>query len=63
MAYVAWIIATGIRPRILGETITGCCQAASVGQRTTLYSITDAVRVRDLIEGRRPVLVTMFGVG
>src|SRR5699024_10347683 len=62
-AYDALICATGSRPRILDETITGRDQAVSAGRLTTLRSIEDAVRVRDLLATTGPARVLMLGGG
>jgi len=62
-AYDALIFATGSRPRILDETIAGRDQAVSAGRLTTLHSIEDAVRVRDLLATTGPARVLMLGGG
>ncbi|MDN5892424.1 MAG: NAD(P)/FAD-dependent oxidoreductase [Nocardioides sp.] len=62
-AYDALVIATGSRPRTLDETIIGRDQAVSAGQLTTLHSIADAVRVRNLLAGTHPTRVLILGGG
>lgn len=62
-AYDALIVATGSRPRILDEAIIGRDQAVSAGRLTTLHSMQDAVRVRDLLATTGPARVLMLGGG
>lgn len=62
-AYDGLIIATGSRPRGLDESIVGRDQAIAAGRLTTLHSLADAVRVRDLLGATRPARVLMLGGG
>lgn len=62
-AYDALVIATGSRPRGLDESIVGRDHAASTGRLTTLHSLTDAVRVRDMVTARTPSRILMLGGG
>lgn len=61
--YDALIIASGSRPWTLDEAILGRDQALSAGRLTTLHSIADAVRVRDLLATAHPARVLMLGGG
>ncbi|WP_462418636.1 FAD-dependent oxidoreductase [Kytococcus sp. Marseille-QA3725] len=62
-AYDALIIASGSRPRVLDESIIGRDQAIRAGRLTTLHSLADAVRVRDLVAAHTPSRVLMLGGG
>lgn len=57
----AMIIASGSRPRNLGEDIIGRDQAIAAGRLTPLHSITDGTRVRDRLNA--PLRVLMLGGG
>lgn len=61
--YDALIIASGSRPRTLDETVLGRDQALGTGRLTTLHSIADAVRVRDLLASTHPARVLVLGGG
>ncbi|MFM2721653.1 FAD-dependent oxidoreductase [Microbacterium mcarthurae (nom. nud.)] len=62
-AFDALIVATGSRPRPLDDTIVGRDQALSAGRLTTLHSLTDAIRVRDLLATADPARVLFLGGG
>ncbi|MFT4215313.1 MAG: NAD(P)/FAD-dependent oxidoreductase [Microbacterium sp.] len=61
--YDALIVATGSAPRTLDATIPGVAAATEAGLLTTLHSIDDAVRVRDLLAGRDGAHVVILGAG
>lgn len=61
--YDALIIASGSRPRTLDEAVLGRDQALDAGRLTALHSITDAVRVRDLLATTHPARVLILGGG
>lgn len=61
--YDALIITSGSRPRTLDETILGRDQALNAGRLTTLHSIADAVRVRDVLATARTARVLILGGG
>ena len=61
--YDGLIIATGSRPRGLDESVVGRDQAIAAGRLTTLHSMQDAVRVRDLLGPAHPARVLMLGGG
>lgn len=61
--YDALIIASGSRPRALGETILGRDHSRRTGQLSTLHSIADAIRVRDLLASTHPARVLILGGG
>lgn len=58
VTYDALIVATGSRPRTLAQ-LPGAAEAIAAGRVSTLHSLDDAVRVRDLLTGapRRVILV------
>lgn len=58
----ALIIASGSRPRALGEEIVGRDQAVAAGRLGTLHSLSDAVRVREQLASG-PARVLMLGGG
>jgi 3-phenylpropionate/trans-cinnamate dioxygenase ferredoxin reductase subunit len=58
------IVATGGAPRTLDAEVKGASAAIKAGRLTTLHSLTDAVRVRDLLAQRAtPARVVVFGAG
>lgn len=62
--YDALIIASGSRPCTLDESILGRDQAVSSGRLTTLHSLRDARRVRDIVETtRHPARILILGGG
>lgn len=62
-AFDALVIATGSRPRLLDDTIPGRDQAVRSGRLTTLHSLADAVRVRDLLASTDAARVLILGGG
>lgn len=62
-AYDALIIASGSRPRVLDESIVGRDQATGADRLTTLHSLADATRVRNLVAAHTPARVLMLGGG
>lgn len=62
--YDGLIIATGSRPRTLGEDVLGRDEAITSGRLTSLHSVGDATRVRDRIACLgRPARILMLGGG
>lgn len=59
----ALIIATGSRPRFLDDKITGRDQALAASRLTTLHSLGDAVRVRDLLATVDHARILILGGG
>lgn len=62
-AFDALVITSGSRPRILDEEIIGRDEAVRAGRLTTLHSMADGVRVRDLLAQASPARVLILGGG
>ncbi|MFE7331785.1 FAD-dependent oxidoreductase [Streptomyces sp. NPDC057565] len=60
----ALIVATGSTPRDLDALVPGADAATAAGRLTSLHSLSDAVRLRDLLAHRsNPARVVIFGAG
>lgn len=63
-AYDGIIVATGSKPRTLGEDVLGRDDALASGRLTTLHSLTDAIGVRDQLTAlHSPARVLILGGG
>ncbi|MFT4231002.1 MAG: NAD(P)/FAD-dependent oxidoreductase [Microbacterium sp.] len=62
LPYDALVIATGSTARGVDESVDGSASAVAAGRLTSLHSLDDAVRVRDLLAGA-PARVAVFGAG
>ncbi|MFE7043817.1 FAD-dependent oxidoreductase [Streptomyces atratus] len=63
LRYDSLIVATGSTPRDLDASVPGAAAAAEAGRLTSLYSLADAVRVRDLVDRSDPASIVIFGAG
>ncbi|MFT4135476.1 FAD-dependent oxidoreductase [Microbacterium sp.] len=63
LRYDALLVATGSAPRRLSDAVPGAAGAAAAGRLTTLHSLDDAVRVRDVLAGRASARVVVLGAG
>lgn len=63
LPYDALLVATGSAPRRIGDAVPGAAAAVAVGRLTSLHSLDDAVRVRDMLATRESARVVVLGAG
>ena len=65
MPFDSLVVATGSAPRRLDSVVSGLREAVSSGRLTTLHSLADGVRVRDILAGigDRAAHIVVLGAG